>query len=323
MPSQTTDLQDDLQDVAAGVLMPFDDQGDVRFDGVVANAEYLQEHGIRLVLANANISEYHSLTPDEQIQIVETVVGAAAPETTVLAGVGGSLHRARETAAAHARSGADALMVMPPDNTFAHEQGLLTYYEDLGTRTDLLLVPYVRELKPRAETIHALADLPMVAGIKYALEDIERFVRAISAAEGEVVWMCGMGEPLAPAFWLEGAEGFTSGVGNVIPEVGLALRDALREGDWQRAIEIRNVSLPLQKLRGATGERNMFAAASVPVLKEALRLAGGHGGHVRPPLAELSAVDRERVREEVERIEAFVDVELDATREAPSHSSDV
>jgi 4-hydroxy-tetrahydrodipicolinate synthase len=311
-------LRDGLGDVGAAVLTPFDENGDIQYDSLGLNAQFLSDRGIGLVLACANVSEFHSLTTQEKISVVETTVDELPNETTVLASAGGSLRTAIRLAEEHARSGADALMVMPPDNTFIHEQGLIEYYDELGNQAELPLVPYIRGIEPRPETIAAIADLPHVAGMKYAIDDIETFSWAVEQASDETVWLCGMGEPPVPAYWVEGAEGFTSGAGNIVPRIGLALRDALQNGEWAEAIKIRNATLPFQKLRSETGQHNQFQAAnSVPVLKQALTRVGADGGHVRRPLVELEPEDRQRVNEEVDRLEEFVQNETSLSSNSP------
>jgi len=312
MKSKTISNRGDLKDVAAAVLTPFNDDGEILYDGVARNTRFLTDRGINLLLAGANVSEYHSLTDREIKDVVQTVVEEVGDDTTVLAGTGGSLRTAIDIGQSHTRSGADALMVMPPDNPFIHEQGLVQYYDSLGAATELPLIPYIRGFAPKAETIATVADLPNVTGMKYAVDDVEKFAHAISLADDEeVVWLCGMGEPPVPAYWAEGAEGFTSGVGNFAPIVGLELLAALRAEDWDRAARIRDATLEFSRLREESGQNNCFPQAnSIPVLKECLNLAGANGGQVREPLAELSAKDRERVHEAYESLEKFVETSL-------------
>lgn len=300
-----------LKNAAAAVLTPFDDDGEVLYEGVARNARFLSDRGIDLLLAGANVSEYHSLTTQEIKAVVETVINEIGDRATVLAGTGGSLRTAIDIGQVHAQSNADLLMVMPPDNPFLHEQGLIQYYDSLGAATSLPLVPYIRGIEPSAESIANIADLPYVAGIKYAVDDIEKFARAVSLAEDDTVWLCGMGEPPVPAYWVEGAEGFTSGVGNFRPVIGVELYDALQAGDWDRAVRIRNATLEFSRLRSGRGQDNCFPQAnSIPVLKECLNLSGGCGGQVREPLVELSPADRERVHEAYDSLETFIQTVL-------------
>lgn len=309
-----TALLDGLRSVAIGALTPYDEDLEVAYGKLRENVTALHEAGIGTFLACANVSEFHSLSGRERVQVTDACVAALPSDACVVAGVGGSTKTALSLIDEVERVGVDGIMVMPPQHTFKHQRGLVTYYRKLGERADTGLVPYVRGFDPTAETLAAIADLDAVAGIKYALEDVPKFARARALSDDdEVVWVNGLAEPWALSFYLEGAEGFTAGVGNFVPRLSLALLEALRAGEWERAREIRNVSLPYQTLRGESGTDNPFPGAnSVPALKYGLELAGLHGGPVREPIVDLSAEDRTRAEEMYARIRSYVDENLES-----------
>jgi len=304
------EVRDGLRGTATGILTPFHDDGSIDHDALRANVEELYDRGARTFLATANISEYHSLTQAERIAVAETPLDALPDDATVLAGVGGSTGDAIELIEAYDAAGADAMMIMPPDHTYRHERGLLEYYRKLGAASEAPLVPYVRGFHPSVDFLVDLAELDCVAGVKYAIEDAGKLDAATDRADPSVVWSCGLAEPHAPQFWQAGAEGFTSGVSNFVPRLGLALYDALAEGDVEQAWRIRDAALPFMDFRSTTGEDNTLAAAnSVPVVKEGLELAGleYHDGNVREPIVELSDADRRRVAVLYDELETTLD----------------
>jgi len=297
-----------LRGVSFGLLTPFDTDGDIDHDHLTENARSLYEQGARTFLATANISEYHSLTHDERVAHAETSVSALPEDACVLAGVGGSTAEARKLVRAYENCGVDAIMVMPPDHTYIHERGLLDYYRDIGAATHQPLVPYVRGFDPSVDYLDALTHVESVAGIKYALEDPVKLGAAVARGADDVVWVDGLAEPYAVSFWAEGVEGFSAGVSNFRPEVGLALYDALRAEDWDRARKLRDLCLPYQRLREATGPDNTLPGAmSVPVVKKGLELAGLHGGHVREPIRPLGDAERDRAEELYARLDDGID----------------
>jgi len=300
------DVKDRLRGVAAGLLTPFDEEFGVDHDALAENAEILYDRGIRTFLATANISEYHSLSQAERIACAETAVGALPGDACVLAGVGGSTPDAVELVEAYADAGADAMMVMPPDHTYTHERGLLAYYERLAAASDRPLAPYLKGYEPSLSFVADLTAMEDVAGIKYALADTHFLSRAVDAGDDDVVWVDGLAEPYAPEFYLAGAEGFSAGVSNFEPAVGLALFDALEAGDYERAAELRDVCLPYMEFRDTTGEDNTFPAAnSVPAVKKGYELAGlnANEGRVREPIVGLSEADERRAEELYARLE--------------------
>jgi len=302
------EIREHLRGVAVGLLTPFDEGGSIRHDALAANARELYDAGVRTFLAAANISEYHSLSNEERVAVAETSVEALPADACVLAGVGGPTAEACELARSHERAGVDAMMVMPPDHTYVHERGLLDYYRELAAATDRPLSPYVRGFDPSVAFLTDLTRVDGVVGVKYAIEDPVKLGAATDAGADDVVWVDGLAEPYAVSFWAEGAEGFSAGVSNFRPEVGLALYDALAAGEWERARALRNACLPFQRFRGETGTDNEVpGAVSVPAVKQGLELAGLAGGAVREPLRPLSAEERGRVEDLYDRLDDDID----------------
>ena len=301
-------VREHLRGVAVGLLTPFDEGGSIRHDDLAANARQLYDAGIRTFLATANISEYHSLSNEERVAVAETSVEALPADACVLAGVGGATAEACNLARGHERAGVDAMMVMPPDHTYVHERGLLDYYRELAAATDRPLSPYVRGFDPSVDFLADLTRVEGVVGVKYALEDPVKLGAAVAAGADDVVWVDGLAEPYAVSFWAEGAEGFSAGVSNFRPEVGLALYDALAAEEWERARALRNACLPFQRFRGETGTDNEIpGAVSVPAVKQGLELAGLAGGAVREPLRPLSTEELARVEALYERLDDDVE----------------
>ena len=301
-------VREQLRGVAVGLLTPFDENSDVEHEKLAENARTLYEEGVRTFLAAANISEYHSLTQDERLAVTETSVSALPDDACVLAGVGGSTANAVELVRRYETRGADAMMIMPPDHTYLHERGLLEYYRKLDAVTDRPLVPYVRGFDPSVDYLASLTRVDGVIGVKYALEDPVKLGAAVSRGAEDVVWVDGLAEPYAVSYWAEGVEGFTAGVSNFRPELGLALYEALTVGDWERARQLRNASLPYQRFRGEPGENSTIPGGlSVAAVKKGLELAGLHGGTVREPIRPLTSDEGERAEGLYDRLDEDID----------------
>ncbi|NUB93769.1 dihydrodipicolinate synthase family protein [Haloterrigena sp. SYSU A121-1] len=308
MPLATAEVKERLRGVAVGLLTPFDQNGDIERWKIEENAQSLYEEGIRTFLAAANISEYHSLADEERINVTESAVTSLPSDACVLAGVGGSTDQAQELIQAYDRVGVDAMMVMPPDHTYLHEQGLLEYYRSLAAVTETSLVPYVRGFDPSVEYLAQLTRLDSVVGIKYALTDSVKLGAGIGAGADDVVWVNGLAEPYAVSYWAEGVEGFSAGVSNFRPEVGLELYDALSAGDWRHARELRDACLPYQSFRDEPGQNNDIGGGiSVPVVKKGLELAGLYGGDVREPIRSLTPQEEKRAEELYDQLDDELD----------------
>jgi 4-hydroxy-tetrahydrodipicolinate synthase len=309
MPLAQDEVRSRLRGVAVGLLTPFDDEGRIEYEKIGYNARELHSEGVETFLAAANISEYHALSQDERVDSTKASIDALPSDACVLAGVGGSLSAATDLIAEYDRVGVDAMMIMPPDFTYIHEQGLLDYYRKLSESTETPLVPYVRGFSPSVSYLAQLTEIDGVVGIKYALEDGVKLGRGVSAGADDVVWVNGLAEPFAISYWAEGVEGFSAGVSNFRPEVGLELFDALMNGDTEYARSLRNICMPYQDFRGETGAENTIPGAiSVPAVKRGLDLAGLHGGsNVRPPIRPLSPEENRRAEQLYETLDEEID----------------
>lgn len=297
-----------LRGVSVGLLTPFDDTGSIEHEKIAENARTLWDSGVDSFLTAANISEYHSLSREERIAVTETSAEALPDDACILAGVGGPTSEAMGLVRAYDRVGADAMMVMPPDHTYVHERGLLDYYREIASVTERPLVPYIRGFEPSVDCLAEVSSLEGVVGIKYALRDPVRLGAAIADGSDDVVWVNGLAEPFAISYWAEGAEGFSAGVSNFRPEIGLALHDALMDGDRARARKLRNACLPYQQFRDETGDNNTISGAySVSAVKKGLELAGLHGGNVREPIVALSAEQERKAERLYEELDAEID----------------
>ncbi|WP_227355978.1 dihydrodipicolinate synthase family protein [Haladaptatus salinisoli] len=297
-------LKDDLRDVAFTNPTPFDEDGEmVLHDELASNIEYVRNAGARLIVPCGNTGEYYSLSNDERVAVVETTTEAFEGAGSVVGGVGGSTKNAKMLADRYADVGADAIMVMHPVHTYMHEDGILDYYRSLVDHTDLGVVLYKRGAELTHEHIRALSERENVVAVKYAVGDLSAFSKGVRTTPGDIVWINGIAERFAPSFHVEGAEGFTTGIGNFIPQKVLTLQEALDDGDLTRAKKIRDLLRPYEDLREETGSNNRFSSANnVPAVKYGLELAGQYGGSVREPLVALSEDDQKRAEEYYEVI---------------------
>jgi len=189
-----------------------------------------------------------------------------------------------------------------------HRRGLESHLRRLIQSTDLGVVIYKKGPEITHDMLADLSSLENFVGVKYAVNDIRDFSRAVQRTPDDLVWINGQAERFEPAFFFEGCEGFSTGVGNFVPEASIALMEAMNEGEWDRAKRIRELIRPLETLREEAGvDSDIAAANNVPVVKYGLELAGLYGGPVRDPIVELNEANKRRVEESYHRIRDQLD----------------
>lgn len=299
-------IKERLRAVAFTIATPFDSESlDVQYDALTENVRALENAGASLYIPCGNTGEYDSLTHSERVSVVGTTVDATGDDSTVIGGAGGSTRTVTQLVDEYESVGADGVMIMTPTHTYLHERGVRRYYRTIADATDLPLVLYKRGPALDDEVIADLSHIENVVGVKYAVNDVDAFSKAVAAVDGDLVWLNGIAERFAPSFALEGAEGFTTGIGNFVPKPTLALMDALENEQWERAKSIREALRPYEDLREECGPDGRYTAANnVPAVKYGMELAGLNGGVPRDPLVVLADEDKERARQYYERITA-------------------
>jgi len=215
--------------------------------------------------------------------VAEKVNGRAK----VLAGIGHDLETAKEMASFAQDVGADAVMVHQPVHPYLMTEGLVRYYSEIARSVEIGIVLYVRHEAIGQEVLDRVTALDNVLAIKYAINDLPRFGNLVQSVENSVVWVCGTAEMWAPFFFAAGAEGFTSGLVNIAPEMSLAMLKRLKEGNRELVRTVWREAAPLERLRAKNHSGN-----NVTMIKEGMNLVGLPAGRVREPLGELDEADR-------------------------------
>lgn len=273
----------------SGVLVtPFD--ADDRIDTALLSriADRVAAAGVHALVAGGNTGEFYTLDSEETRAVYDAAIRGNDGRSILIAGVGRSLKDAVASGRWAVEYGADAVMVHQPLDPFAAPQAQAAYFIAVAEATTVPVIAYVRSDALGLGDIMAVADHPNVAGVKFATSNVMRLgecIRASSASTAQ--WICGLAEGWAPAFYAQGARGFTSGLVNVAPERSLAIHAALEAGDYSEAQRLVAAIAAFEAMR--TRFNN---GANVTVVKSALQLMGYPVGPVRVPgLPALSADD--------------------------------
>ncbi|KAB8168826.1 dihydrodipicolinate synthase family protein [Streptomyces sp. 3MP-14] len=285
-----------LADVVAIPVTPFAENDQLDQESYRALIRRLLASGVQALTPNGNTSEFYALTPEErriEVELTLAEVAAAGSEAQILVGVGQDVPSAVASALEARAAGARMVMVHQPVHPYVSLDGWVDYHRAIAEAVpDLGVVPYLRNPAIDGAAIARLgAACPNVIGVKYAVPDVVRFASvARDAGLDRFVWVAGLAELWAPSYFASGATGFTSGLVNVAPEVSLAMRDALRAGDYPAAMRVWELIRPFEELRA---ERQ--SANNVTVVKEALAALGLCRRDIRPPSTVLPPAERERV----------------------------
>jgi 4-hydroxy-tetrahydrodipicolinate synthase len=291
----------DLQHAAVSppIVTPFDADGDVDADALASHVDALVEAGLDGMVPCGTTGEFASLADAERQAVVETVVDAADGRVPVIAGaadttVSGVLDRLRAAEAAGADAG---LVTLPYYHGSTAPAGQRAFLDAVADETPLPVflydIPSTVGEAIDPDVLAAVAEREAVVGLKDTSGDVSAVDAAVDRTPDEFAVFQGVDALLYPSASL-GVDGGIHALSQAVPEVFVALGEAIREGDDERALALhRRAVVPLF----GRCEDHGFA----PVAK----VAAAHRGfvpdpRVRPPLTLPDEDAREAIRADVE-----------------------
>ncbi|MEZ3163986.1 dihydrodipicolinate synthase family protein [Halorubrum sp. RMP-47] len=291
----------DLPDVAVSppIVTPFDADGDVDADALASHVDALVEAGLDGMVPCGTTGEFASLADDERRTAVETVVDATDGRVPVIAGAAdAAVSRVRDHLSAAAAAGADAgLVTLPYYHASTDPAGQRTFLDAVVDDPPLPVllydIPATVGESIDVDVLADAADQASVVGMKDTTGDLTDLEAKIGATPDSFAVFQGVDAQLYPSASL-GVDGGIHALSQAIPEVFVALADAIRDGDDDRALALhRRAVAPL------------FARCADHGFAPATKVAAAHRGfvpdpRVRPPLTLPDEAEREQIRADVD-----------------------
>jgi 5-dehydro-4-deoxyglucarate dehydratase len=280
-----------LHGVIAFPVTPFRDDLTLDIAALETNVRALAVHPLAAIVAAGGTGELYSLTPEEHLQVVATVI-AEAGTIPVIAGVGFNGPAAATLARNAADAGASGILAFPPYYPTPEEDGIHDHYRGIAEATPLGVLIYSRDwFHPGPAFVERLATLPSIIAWKDGQGDIRRLQFLQARVGDRLVWVGGAGDDMVPAYYSIGIRSFTSSISNVAPALAVQLHETAAAGDsvtLQRLM--REYVIPLYAFRA---RRRGYEVSAV---KGLMNILGMRGGRVRPPLTDLTEADLAELR---------------------------
>lgn len=256
--------------------------------------------GVSGYVSLGSTGERVHLSERECLQVIEAARAAVPEQLAFIVGAGQQSTQATiDEVRGVAEAGADAVLVITPHFYRAEmtQNALVNHYRTVAdaSTVPLLLysVPQFTNVTLQPETIARLSEHENIVGVKDSSGDILNLAETIRLVPEDFGVMTGNGSALYPALCV-GACGAILAIGCVAPRLAVAISEAVKAGEHERA---RALQQQLTKLtRGISGRYGISG------LKVALDMLGYAGGRVRAPLAEASAEARREIAATLEEI---------------------
>jgi 4-hydroxy-tetrahydrodipicolinate synthase len=280
--------------VLPALVTPFTDDGAaVDTAALTAIVQRLVAAGVGGLVPGGSTGEFTTLTHAERREIAETTVQAADSRVPVVAGTGALSTRETVELSVHAeRSGAAAVMVVPPFYDALSWPELLTHYAAVADRISIPImyynIPSASGVTLSPEQLGELRRSAGVTSMKDTGGDAVAATELLQAGDHVPTLLNGW-DTLTFAALAAGARAVVWGVASILPEQCVELHRLLIDDiDLPAARRLWSRLWPICRLL----ESKSYPAA----VKAACGLVGDVTGPVRPPLLPLDpdAVDELR-----------------------------
>jgi 4-hydroxy-tetrahydrodipicolinate synthase len=283
-----------LGEVLTAIVTPFKADGAVDVERFRALARHLVENGSDGLVVAGTTGESPTLTDEERFELFEAAVDEVGGRATVVAGTGtySTAHSVHLTERAH-EIGVDGVLVVTPYYNKPPARGIVEHFKAIADVSDRPIVVYniparvVINIEP--ETIAELAELPTVAAVKQANDDLEQARRI---PELGLDLYAGDDPLILPFLEVGGVGGVCVHTHVVGPQVKAMIR-AYRDGDSETAHRIDEELAPALEI--------LKVVVNPIAIKAALNLLGHEVGGLRLPLVEASDAEITQIRSCLER----------------------
>jgi len=280
----------DWNGVIPAITTPFDTNMKVDHEFLAKHASWMIDNGCTGIVAPGSLGEGATLTFDEKVEVLRTLVKAMNGRAPVVAAVS-ALSTAEAVAFAQKAeaAGCKGLMVLPPyvystdwREMKAHlvavieATGLscMLYNNPVAYRTDFL-PEQIAELATEQPTLHA---------VKESSTDVRRVTGIRELIGDRLAIFVGVDDALVEGVDA-GATGWIAGLVNAFPKESVALLELAKRGEKDKAFELYRWFLPLLRLD------------TVPKFVQLIKLVQAEVGMgsetVRPPRLVLEGRERE------------------------------
>lgn len=265
-----------LEGVIVALLTPVDREGRVDHAALRRLVERLAQRGVTGVSPLGSTGEGYSLGLDQRLAVVDTVASTVTAGMPVIPGVFAHNHeQAVAEIAAYADYGATAVLAAPPAYYPLKAAEQEAYFSRVADAAALPLVlyniPVYTKIQIAPAVAAGLAAHPRVAGLKdsgrdfgYATRLLDAVAAAGATASSSTVdfsVLTGADSMLVP-YMLAGARGAICANANVVPELVVAVYDAVREGKLDDALRLE---ARLRQVQAALGTGTSPAAHKAAV----------------------------------------------------------
>jgi 4-hydroxy-tetrahydrodipicolinate synthase len=274
------------------MVTPFNQELQVDYGKARKLARYLVDNGSDGIVVAGTTGESPTITFEEKLLLMETVVDEVGNEAIVIGGTGSnntssSIELTREAV----KTGIHGIMLVTPYYNKPPQEGLYQHFKSIAEVTDLPVMLYnvpgrtMTNLLP--ETVAKLAQIENIVALKEACGNMDQIslVRKITPPEFQI--FSGDDSMTLPMLAV-GCQGVVSVASHVAGPMMQKMLKAFFAGKMDDAAKLHYRLMPLFK--------GLFMTANPIPVKAALNMIGVEVGGLRLPLIEANQEQKRQIR---------------------------
>lgn len=280
---------------ASEVITPFTEDGEIDFDLLAGEMEFLIKNGITGVFVNGLASEALMFSTKQRVETARTAVKVSKGRIPVVGNIlYNSVDLAVECLQGYEEVGCDAVIMTPPAIYKYTTEGLFTYFKSIAESTKLPVYLYNAPEtgnKVSPEIIAKLfEEVPNMMGYKDSTQDIihQQTVLRLIGKERHFELMAGSDAQIVPTYMLGGV-GVFSLITCVFPQLIVDTCKAAEAKDWNKAKELQEKILRIRQA--------MKIGPFMAAYKYVGTLVDAPLGKMKAPLSEVSEGDKKKILE--------------------------
>lgn len=272
-------MKKELTGLFAALLVPFDENGDIKVDGlreVAKNA--IETEQLDGLYVNGSSGENFLLNTDQKKQIFKIAKDAVTDDTKMIAQVGSlDLKEAIELGKYATELGYDAISAVTPFYyPFSFEE-IRDYYFDLidATQNDLIIyaIPDLTGVNISIDQFESLFNHERIIGVKYTAPNFYLLERIRKAFPNKLI-LSGFDEMLVQAA-ISGVDGAIGSTYNINGKRARQIFEAVHQGNVAQAYQLQHESNDIIE--------TVLELGIYPTLKEVLKSRGIDSGLPKKP----------------------------------------
>lgn len=269
------------------MVTPFSEDGSVNYDAGVKLANWLLNNGSDGLVVEGSTGEAATMTMEEKIKFMETIVKAIKGRAPIVAGAGTNCTATTiELAQAMEATGVDGLLIVGPFYNKPTQEGYYQHFAAVAKSVKLPIIVYNVPGRTGSNilpaTVARLAkDCPNIVAIKEAAGNVMQTAELYRILPADFSIYSGDDGLILP-FMSVGATGLISVLSNCNGRILQNLMQAYEDGRIKEAAELNKVMVPIAKI--------MFVETNpIPIKAAVTKVTGIDVGNPRLPLTPISS----------------------------------